>query len=336
MKRLILGIFISFGAIFLMSHNANAVSKTYYLKNGVYAYGIPGLTGSQSGNSTTVQTGQQYNIDNNVYKLPGNKIWYSLAFRLNADNSNVDLSPYTDYTFSFSYCSAAPHYFIPSSNDLFRMTDYYESGGLLYYDFSALNYTQQTPQSMTGSIDPKHNCSNVTMKGKVGTARYNAFQLGTTANNSFTRIFSFERDDLSAYAGNEELYIISPTVVLFDNTNEADEAIQKEKQNIQNAADNSETSGNQSQSSSEGATSNLLSVFTGFANVITNASPTSCVINAPLNTAFSSDRLNVDLCGLDLPPAIGTLTSIIAVMVVVPFAISMFNKFIGIMQGFQR
>ena len=104
----------------------------------------------------------------------------------------------------------------------------------------------------------------------------------------------------------------------------------------QDASDNSSTAGNSSQSSAQGATSNLLSIFAGFANVITNASATSCVINAPLNTSFSNDNFNVDLCGLDLPPAIGTLTSIIAVMVVVPFAISMFNKFIGIMESFQR
>lgn len=104
----------------------------------------------------------------------------------------------------------------------------------------------------------------------------------------------------------------------------------------QDAADDSSTAGSSSQSSAEGATSNLLSVFASFANIITNASPTSCVISGPLNTTFSNDNFSVDLCGLDLPSGISAITSIIAVMVVVPFAISMFNKFIGIMESFQR
>lgn len=329
MKKLILGIFISLGAFFLMSHNASAVSRTIYLKNGVYAYGIPATTGGQGGSSVTPSTGEAFNIQNNVYKMPAGRIWYSMAWRLEANNSNVDLSSYTDYTFSFSYCGASNQYFSPSSNDLFRVTDYYE-------------FEADTRTTIIGAISNNialdqyvvEKCRNVTMKGKVGTNSYNAFQIGTTANGSFTRIFGFDYN--GNFTSDKNLYIISPTVVLFDNPNEADDAIQKEKENIQNAADDSETSGSNSQNSSQGATNNLLSVFTGFANVITNASATNCVINAPLNTTFSSDRLNVDLCGLSIPPAIGALTSIIAVMAVVPFAISMFNKFIGIMQGFQR
>lgn len=134
----------------------------------------------------------------------------------------------------------------------------------------------------------------------------------------------------------EGIWIFQPKINFFEYQDQASETLNETKQEVQDAADASETSGNSSQSSSQGATSNLLSVFTGFANVITNATATNCVINAPLNTTFSNDVFNVDLCGLDLPPAIGALTSIIAVMVVVPFAISMFNKFIGIMESFQR
>lgn len=141
---------------------------------------------------------------------------------------------------------------------------------------------------------------------------------------------------LHGTATTEGIWIFQPKINFFEYQDQAAETLNETKKEVQDAADASETAGGSSSSSSQGATSNLLSVFTGFANVITNASATNCVINAPLNTTFGNDVFNVDLCGLSLPPAIGALTSIIAVMVVVPFAVSMFNKFIGIMESFQK
>lgn len=138
----------------------------------------------------------------------------------------------------------------------------------------------------------------------------------------------------------EGIWVFQPKINFFEYQDQAAEQINKwkeeEKQKLEDATNDSSQAGDSSQSDAQGATNSLLSVIGGFANIITNASPTSCVINAPLNTSFSNDNFNVDLCGLDLPPGVAALTSIVAIMVVVPFAISMFNKFIGIIESFQR
>lgn len=321
MKKLLFYIFIPVFAVLLMSHNVSAASETIYLKNSIYAYGIPANTGGASGTDKVITTNSSINYENNSYSFRNDIMWYSMAFRLTSDGTNKDLSSYTDWTFTFTYCSES-QYFSPSSNDYFRITDYYE--------FNAY-YSEHTIGSNTYVYD---SCRNVLLRGVVApNLKIRNFQLGTTANGSFTRIFNYNFNDSST---TPPLLIISPTIVFYDEPNQADQAIQEEKQNVQNATNNSQTSGNSSQTDSQNATSSLLSVFGAFANVITNATPTNCVIDAPLNTSFSNDRFNVDLCGLNLPPAIGTLTSIIAVMVVVPFAISMFNKFIGIMESFQK
>lgn len=110
---------------------------------------------------------------------------------------------------------------------------------------------------------------------------------------------------------------------------------QNEVNSTNNAIDESEDAGDSSSSSAEGASASLLSAITGFFGVITSASPSNCVINAPLNTYFGNQRLNVDLCSLDLPPQIGALTSIIAIGIIIPFAIHMFKKFINLFRSFQ-
>lgn len=326
MAKLVKYIFIPFFFVFLMSHNASAVSKTYYLKHGVYAYGIPATTGSQGGTTTTPATGQAFNIQNNVYKLPAGRIWYSMAFRLNADNSQEDLSSYTDFTFSFAYCGSSNQYFTPSSNDIFRVTDYYE-------------FEADTRTTIQGAIDTNitldqrvvEKCRNVTMKGKVQYAKYNAFQLGTTANGSFTRIFGFDYNQ--NFTSDKNLYIISPTVVLFDNPNEADDAIQKEKENIQNAADNSETSGSSSGSDSQQATSSLISIITSGIGAITSASATNCIIDADMG---NFDMGSIDLCANPVPAFMQVIGSIIAALMVLPLVIVLFNRFISIIGSFQR
>lgn len=133
------------------------------------------------------------------------------------------------------------------------------------------------------------------------------------------------------------VYFRLANVVVYEGVTSSQSQDQKNEINeTNNAVDNSETSGDQASSDATTATSSLLSVIGGFVNVITSASPSNCVIDAPLNTAFSNDRFNVDLCALNLPSGITALTSIIAIMIIVPFCISMFNKFIGIISGFQQ
>lgn len=315
MKKAILGIFISIGAFFLMSHNSYALDASINL-NEYTPY--------------AVDVGTNH-FDYKFSSAARNCLnAYSCRFR---------------YGSELKVAGTTGVYAVKKNDILVFQLFMYDND---WADWSLTNlvirpiYTG-TPSDVLYIHQVTNNTLTPTATGGVGGSNPGAvyeiaikyrqdgeYHLGIYNETGVFMVLNTNQ----SVSGDIGPYIAISGMTMYRYTGSTENKEQAEA--TQNAADDSETSGSNSQSSSQGATNSLLSVFTGFANVITNASPSSCIINAPLNTTFSSDRLNVDLCGLDLPPAIGTLTSIIAVMVVVPFAISMFNKFIGIMQGFQR
>ena len=108
---------------------------------------------------------------------------------------------------------------------------------------------------------------------------------------------------------------------------------QEQEQATQDAADNSATAGGNSGSSSQTATSSLLSVITAGVGAITSASPTNCKINGNMGNLNVG---NIDLCANPVPTFMALIGSIIAVLVVLPLVILLFNRFISIIRSFQR
>lgn len=151
--------------------------------------------------------------------------------------------------------------------------------------------------------------------------------LDTVSGSSALYLFSwYQNTGYSVYVKIFNIVFYRPT-----ESKENKEVEEKTKE----AVDESQSAGSSSSSSASQGGANLLSAITGFFNVITSAQPTNCRFNAPLNTYFGNQRLNVDLCSLDLPSGIGALTSIIAIGILIPFAIHMFNKFIALFRSFQ-
>lgn len=108
----------------------------------------------------------------------------------------------------------------------------------------------------------------------------------------------------------------------------------KEVENkTQDAANNSATSGGSSASDSQTATSSLLSVIASGVGAITSASPTNCKINGNMGNLNVG---NIDLCANPVPTFMALIGSIIAVLVVLPLVILLFNRFISIIRSFQR
>lgn len=100
----------------------------------------------------------------------------------------------------------------------------------------------------------------------------------------------------------------------------------------QDAADDSSTAGNTSSSDAVSATSSLLSVIGAGIGAITSAQPTNCRINGNMGNL---DVGTIDLCGNPVPTFVGVIGSIIAVLVVLPLVIVLFNRFISIIRSFQ-
>lgn len=112
----------------------------------------------------------------------------------------------------------------------------------------------------------------------------------------------------------------------------ADAVNNQQKQETQDASDDSSAVGSSSSSDATTATSSLISVIGGFVSVVTSATPTNCLIDADLNHI---DMGNIDLCANPVPSYIQIIGSIILICAVIPLAIILFNRFIGLFRSFQ-
>lgn len=109
---------------------------------------------------------------------------------------------------------------------------------------------------------------------------------------------------------------------------------EEQEQATQDAADASNSAGSSAASDSEQATSSLLSTITGFFTAIIGVNPSNCKFNS--NLPFLPGNGEIDLCSINTPPIVQTLSSLVLVGLFIPFCIHMFNRFISITESFQR
>lgn len=107
---------------------------------------------------------------------------------------------------------------------------------------------------------------------------------------------------------------------------------QEQEEATQDAADDSQTSGDSSQDSAESATQSLLTTINNGIGVITSARATNCQIDGDIGNL---DLGNLDLCANPVPTFVQIILSLVAVVTVIPLAIVLFNRFIGIFRSFQ-
>ena len=108
--------------------------------------------------------------------------------------------------------------------------------------------------------------------------------------------------------------------------------IGKEEDAANDAVSDSETSGSDSSSDATTATSSLISVIGSFVGAVTTATPTNCRINGDMGNL---DVGTIDLCANPVPTFVQIISSLILIAICIPFAIVMFNRFIGLFRSFQ-
>lgn len=131
---------------------------------------------------------------------------------------------------------------------------------------------------------------------------------------------------------NGDIYLLQPKINFYDEYSPVNDTLNDTKQETQDAADNSQNAGDSSSSDAESATSSLLNVIGTGIGAITTASPTNCRINGNMGNLNIG---NIDLCANPVPAFIAVIGSIIAVLVVLPLVIVLFNRFISIIRSFQ-
>lgn len=311
-KYTIFSIFISLFAILFMSHNVGAVNSVLNLDD----YSI-----SSSVRSPTIRCNYTNNTSDTTCLFTSNKELYS-----------IDLSPA-----------------FPNGQNFY-------AGDVIEFDLSIYSYSGFDTAVLSGLLSTLSNNGSIVLLS-VEQVQNN---IGTSSQLDYTFVYTFHftyyvRANLSGQtfgitssSSRPLFYFIGETIqgggvriiltnylVWRKNSSGSSQDQQNEINATNDAVDDSESAGGSSSQDAEQGGASLLSAITGFFGVITSASPTNCVFNAPLNTHFGNQRLNVDLCSLTLPPQIGALTSIIAIGIIIPFAIHMFKKFIGLFRSFQ-
>lgn len=317
-KNLFFGIFICFSVVFLMSQNTSAFqmvidydnyeSVSYAVRANVDCT-ISGTSYTNQGFCTHVDRTGQLSLTRLVTNFP---------VSVNAgDIVNFKVAVFSLDNFAFN-------------NGTLYINNQVQSGRVIGFNEISNDDLASTNalDMVSGGITSGNYISRVYEYFVRVSTGSDSYQVGLNSTSATYPVFQWY-----SYSVNDRLSFKIFDVNVFRYKGTDTNAEQEQK--TQEAVDDSEVAGSDSSSDATTAGSNLLTAITGFFNVITSAQPTNCRFNAPLNTYFGNQRLNVDLCSLDLPSGIGALTSIIAIGILIPFAIHMFNKFIALFRSFQ-
>lgn len=312
----ILYIFIPILAVLLMSHNANAVSTVIDMSNySVVSSGrAPSIHCTYSDNTTT---NSSYCNSSNDKRITGfdMSLTYPNGFSFKKD----DIIEF-DLTF---YSSA-----FPADLSSFGVIRLFANNN----NFAVIDYkvTQDTMLNSDGVYTGTNTLNK--FSGVI------TFHIVLRVNNDYTGIFGITEYGntpfiVQSFYSNSGQVTMSLSNFVIYRKGSSNPINEEQSQVTQDAANNSQSAGNTATTDSQTATSSLLSVITAGVGAITSASPTNCKINGNMGNL---DVGEIDLCANPVPTFMSLIGSIIAVLVVLPLVIVLFNRFISIIRSFQR
>ena len=324
------GIFISILAVFAMSHNANAVSTVYDLSN----YDV-------------VRRLQSDIIDcqfQNAYSVTsGNGGWCS------ADLNNTGGGTYL-------YSILTQNSYTVKANDIlnFYLIAYSQSG---QFEYTPLLYSMNSPLQgwdvvSFQQVNFDDYSSKIEASGILNWQSSGSSSLSFTEweYNSFYRVYDITLVARSERTTKFGLTQTSSSPIFWFNANDLGKRVRFSIQNFvqyrriesqenkevqektEEAVNDSQAAGGSSSQDAQTGTTGLLNAITGAVSVISSASPTNCKINGNMGNL---DMGQLDLCANPAPAFIQTIGSLILILMCVPLAISLFNRFIAIFRSFQ-
>lgn len=324
-KYWIWGIFISILSIFAMSHNAAALTTTLDLSG----YEI-------TDSIATAFTDCEF--------INGTILVYDHVVNCQATIQNTTMlkSIITEQTFNTKKGDIVNFYLLiwsdsTSFNYLPRFVDFTTTGlgwDLIdYHEVMRDDYFNDI-LSYNGHINEQGNNYDITIDFYHANGFYRIYDISMRARNDGAKnigltssggLFRFNANDI----GNT----VSFSMRNYRIYRYVGSSINKEQEEkTQEAVDDSEAAGGSSSQDAQTGTTGLLNAITGAVSVISSASPTNCKINGNMGNL---DIGQLDLCANPAPTFIQTIGSLILILMCVPLAISLFNRFIAIFRSFQ-
>lgn len=319
MAKLVKYIFIPFFFIFLMSHNASAVSTVLDM----HEYDVINQEGSLSVNCEFYRTSQNVSNVKECTGWPTETSGFGLSFLRKMES--VDLWAVNEG----DIVEFDVNLFSPFDNGFPTVaTHLYFLGGSA--DFTAVEYKQTVNNSLQAGIlfnGQQNNYGATQYYQSVYHVTYRArrdatVRIGLTSSQHWFEWYGFDTAKMTF-----AIYNVMHYRYVGSQENK------EQKEAAEDAAADSQTSGSSSQNDATSATSSLISVITSGIGAITSASASNCVINADMG---NFDMGSIDLCANPVPTFMQVIGSIIAALVVLPLVIVLFNRFIAIIGSFQR
>lgn len=328
-KYWIWGIFISILSIFAMSHNANAVTVTFDLSNysvvrrlnsaaitcefqNAYSSTSSGAWCDADLNNTGGGTYLNSILTNDTYSVEANDI-LNFTFIIYSSTGQFEYQPLLR-----TYTSSLQGWDVLSFQQV-NFDDYsskIEASGILNFNSSGSSYLNFTEWE----YNTFYRVYDVTLIARAKRdAKFGLVQ-GTTSP-----ILLFNSSDI----GKKVRVSIQNFVLYRYNESQTNKEVEEK---TQDAVDDSQDAGNSSTQDAQSGTTGLLNAITGAVSVISSASPTNCKINGNMGNL---DIGQLDLCANPAPAFIQTIGSLILILMCVPLAISLFNRFIAIFRSFQ-
>lgn len=312
MKKFLVGVLCVFASVLLMSHNSFAVN---YGSSAMYPIDVAVMAwGGGAGYITGERYNNGFNLNGSVYTPYTADITSASILTQTAIPANSLIS------FDMKMCPAVISYtgLIPQSLNVYKVSEQSQiyngclTSHIVFYTYSATNdfsFVNNIATVSGGEIDIRISGFSVNLlSGQID----NTQQINNIAS--------------SLGLVNSNLNDISNKLDSLNNQKE------EEKQELEDQAQDSESAADSSSEEAQEAGQNLLSIIGNIFGAITSATPSSCVIDGKVNNNFNMGRL--DFCSLTPPPFVQIITSITLVVIVLPFVISMFNKFIGLFRSF--
>lgn len=320
------GVFISILSIFAMSHNANAVQPVIDLNNYslVRSFSSFNNTCSFSGGLNATTSGQTYC----QITVNGSTRLLTITSENAYEVKKGDLI--TFYLFIYSRTNGfetRPVLNIMSAT----------GGGWDVLDYRIVtreDYDKEL-QSHTGYINQQGVNYDLNVDFDEYSGFYRIYEITMRANKADNLYYGLT-------AGASGLWTMDSVdigqIIRFSIRNVSqyrfagDEANKEVQEKTQEAVDDSQAAGGSSSSDAQTGTTGLLNAITGAVSVISSAQPTNCKINGNMGNL---DIGQLDLCANPAPAFVQTIGSLILILMCVPLAISLFNRFIAIFRSFQ-
>lgn len=209
------------------------------------------------------------------------------------------------------------------------------SGSYSYYGMLwEWDFAGESNNSMSGSYDAYCQLEKTGRFLKVQYSKTNVYYENTNLTFEITVDESADavnRVNSSVQEVNRSVQEVNDSINnLNDTINQQNQQDNQDRQDLENAQSDADSSADDSAEAVSNASDSLLVIMGNFIDIVLHPPSKNCKIDADMG---HMDLGEIDLCQLPVPPAVGTIATVLLIGLLIPFVISLINTFLSLLKG---